>query len=349
MAFSEVVISPIGAQEMRTQAVAAGINVPIEQTWVWAEFEETFPDRHLVGFFSVAVDGSPVAILSLTRYRYHGFDFLWCKHGPVWLVPESSELEQATVKALVEWIKKNSHGTAFLRLHLRFPGPDVHPPMQITTYDRTVIVTLEDNEPDLMLGFKKRTRTKIRGVLKKTPLPCKDETEEAIEDFSPYYEVMAETASRQGFTPWGKSVYQNMLGTLKREHARLYAARVDGEVVGFAIFTLSGTEAVYYYAAANAEGREHEVSIQLLYTACIDLGEEGFKTMDLMGVGSDLAPSLNALTPFKSGFAQEIAEVAPAYDVPVNKTAYKALEILKDGKSKLDTLKEKILQREKAD
>lgn len=349
MTFSQVAISPIGAQEMRTQAVNAGINVPIEQTWVWAEFEQTFPDRHLVGFFSVAFDGVPVAVLALTRYRYHGFDFLWCKHGPVWLVDQSEELEQATVRALIDWVKKTAWGTAFLRLHLRFPGPDAHSPMQITTYDRTVFVDLSDNADDLMLGFKKRARTKVRGAIKKTPVDCGDETELATEDFTPYYEVMAETAARQGFTPWSKSVYQNMLRTLKREHGRLYAARVDGRVVGFAIFTLSGTEAVYYYAAANAEGRDHEASIQVLYSALVDLGAEGFKTMDLMGVGSDLAPSLNALTSFKSGFAQEISEVSPAYDVPVNRTAYRALEVLKDGKSKLDTLRAKISQREKAD
>ena len=349
MTLSQVAISPIAAQEMRTRAVTAHVNVPIEQTWVWAEFEETFPDRHLVGFFSVEVDGIPAAIFSLTRYRYHGFDFLWCKHGPVWLVDQSEELENATVEAMIKWIKKAAKGTAFLRLHLRFPGPSAHPPMQITTYDRTVFVSLKDNADDLMLGFKKRARTKVRGAIKKTPVDCADETELALEDFTEYYEIMAETAARQGFTPWSKSVYQNMLRTLKRDHGRLYAGRVDGRVVGFAIFTLSGTEAVYYYAAANAEGREHEVSIQVLYAALVDLGAEGYKTMDLMGVGSDLAPSLNALTAFKSGFAQEISEVAPAYDIPVNRTAYRTLEVLKDGKTKLNTLKSRISQREKAD
>lgn len=349
MTFSQVAISPIAAQEMRTRAVDAGVNVPIEQTWVWAEFEETFPDRHLVGFFSVEVDGTPAAIFSLTRYRYHGFDFLWCKHGPVWLVEQSEELENATVKAMVKWIKKSARGTAFLRLHLRFPGPDVQTPMQITTYDRTVLVTLEDNESDLMAGFKKRGRSRIRTALKRTPVSCTDETESATEDFTPYFDIMEETAARQGFTSWPKSVYRNMLGTLKSEHSRLYAARIEGKLVAFAIFTLSGTEAVYYYAAANEEGRDHEASVQVLYYACLELGAEGLKTMDLMGVGSDLAPSLHSLTPLKSCFAREISEVDPAYDVPVNHAAFATLEALKAAKSKLNTLRRKISEREKAD
>lgn len=349
MAKKPVEVQSITAQEMRTLAIQAKVNVPIEQTWVWAEFEETFPDRDLVGFFSVTVEGQPIAIFGMTHYHYHGFEFLWIKHGPVWLRPEDEELERGAVYAIVRWIKKHRPRTAFVRMHLRYPYPGARPPMQITTYDRTVIVSLADNEDDLMTGFKRRARTKVRGVLRKTPLAIEEETEAAIADMSPYYAIMAETADRQGFTPWSREVYENLLRTLKRPHARLYAARVDGEVVGFAIFTLSGSEAVYYYAAANDLGRQNEASIQILYRGLVDLGKEGFETMDLMGVGSDLAPSLNVLTAFKSGFSQEICEVSPAYDIPVNKTLFKALEMLRGGKSKVDTLKSKLNRSEKDD
>ncbi|WP_099331959.1 lipid II:glycine glycyltransferase FemX [Actinomyces minihominis] len=349
MTTSQVVIRPTTAQEMRDHAVAAQVNVPIEQTWVWAEFEETFPDRQLVGFFSIAFNGEVVAILGMTEYRYHGFNFLWCKHGPTWLVDPTEELERAALQALIKWIKRNNRGVAFLRLHLEFPGPDAFPPMQITTYDQTVVVRLSEDEDELMAGFKKRARTKVRGVIRKTPVDLADETDQAAEDFSPYFEIMAETADRQGFTPWPPSVYENMLRTLKREHSRLYAARVDGELVAFAIFTLSGQEAVYYYAAATENGRAHEASIQVLHHAFKELGAEGLTTMDLMGVGSELAPSLHTLTPFKSGFAPDITQVPPAFDVPVNRARFRMLELLREGKSKLDTLKDRVSEREKGD
>lgn len=42
MTFSQVAISPIAAQEMRARAVDAGVNVPIEQTWVWANSKRHF-------------------------------------------------------------------------------------------------------------------------------------------------------------------------------------------------------------------------------------------------------------------------------------------------------------------
>lgn len=345
----QVGIRPIAAQEMREFAVETHVNVPIEQTWVWAEFEETFPDRNLVGFFGVTVGDETVAILGLTRYEYHGFEFVWAKHGPVWLVENTQELEDAALKVLVKWLKKQRGRTAFLRLHLQFPHANAHPPMQITTYDRTVFVSLADDEATLMSGYKPRTRTMLRGAAKKTPLEFADETERATADMSEYYAIMEETADRQGFHAWSKDVYQNLLETLGKEHARLYAARSDGELAAFTIITLAGVEAIYYYAAANDLGRSKRASAQLLHYACKTLGEEGLTRMDLMGVGSPLAPSLDVLTSFKSGFSKEITDVAPAYDVPVNKTLFKTLELLGSGKSKVNTLKEKLSRSEKDD
>lgn len=345
MVKTQVSIASITAQEMRDTAIAAGVNVPIEQTWVWAEFEETFPDRHLLGFFEICRAGEPVALLALTRYRYHGFEFLWCKHGPVWLVEQSAELEQVSVRALVAWARKKRPLTAFLRLHLRFPGPDARPPMQITTYDRTVIVALSEDEPELMAGFKPRTRQDIRRAGRKYPVDLADETALGVEDFTPYHEIMAETADRQGFTPWSAAVYENLLRSLKYEHSRLYAARVDGRLVAFTIFTISGSEVVYYYAAANEEGRERRAPAQLLYFALSQLGVEGYKTADLMGIGSDLAPSLNALNSFKTGFAKEITEVEPAYDIPVSKSRYRALEALRAVGSALRSVRARFGRR----
>lgn len=332
MAQSQVGIRSISAQEMRDTAIANTVNVPIEQTWAWAEFEETFPDRQLLGFFEISVDGSPVAILGLTSFRYHGFEFLWCKHGPVWLVDQSATLEHAAVESLVKWARKKRPRCTFIRLHLRYPGPEARPPMQITTYDRTVVVTLSEDEDELMSGFKPRTRQDIRRAGRKSPVELADETAQGAEDFAPYQQIMAETADRQGFTPWSKEIYENLLRSLKYEHARLYAARVEGQLVAFTIFTIAGSEVVYYYAAANEEGRKFRAPVQLLYFALSTLGKEGYRNADLMGIGSDLAPSLNALNSFKTGFAKTVAEVAPAYDVPVSKVRYRTLEALRQAK-----------------
>lgn len=345
----QVRIRPIAAQEMRDLAVQTGVNVPIEQTWVWAEFEETFPDRALVGFFSIIVDGQTVAILGLTRYEYHGFEFVWAKHGPVWLVENTPELERAAVRALVKWLKKKRSRTAFVRLHLAFPSGEAHLPMQITTYDRTVYVALSPEEATLMSGYKPRMRTSIRGAAKKTPLDFADETALAMADMTEYYAIMEETADRQGFNAWSQDVYQSLLETLGHEHARLYTARHEGQLVAFTIVTLAGVEAIYYYAAANELGRTRRASAQLLHWACATLGQEGLVRMDLMGVGSPLAPSLDVLTTFKSGFSKEVVETAPAYDVPVNKTLFRALELLGSGKSKVNTLKARLSRSEKDD
>ena len=338
MGISQVKVRPITGQEMRDTAVEAQVVVPVEQTWVWAEFEETFPDRDLIGFFEITADGEPVAVLGLTAYDYHGFKFVWCKNGPVWLVPEDAALEKKAVRALVRWIKRRQPSTAFLRMHLRFPLADAKPPMQITPYDRTVIVDLADTEDDLMAGYKRRMRTQIRGARRKTPVELADESLAGAEDFGPYYKIMEETAERQDFTIWPQEVYEHLLRSLGEEYSRLYVARVDGEVAALAIFTMAGRRAAYYYAAANEAGRDNRAPVQLLHYALLELGKEGNTSADLMGVGSELAPSLNPMTALKSGFAAEITTISPAYDVPVNKLRYKALELLRDAKTTVTSL-----------
>lgn len=336
---------PIQAQQMRERAVEAHVNVPIEQTWVWYEFEETFPGRELIGFFEVVVDGEPVALIALQRVEYHGFHFLWAKHGPVWLVPVNVELEKRVVEMLVAWAKKNAPLAPFIRLHLTEPVCGAQPPVQMITYDKTVVMETGGDAEQVMADFKKRTRTRLRQYLRRSPVEVRDETAAAVEDFGEFYQIMASTASRQGFNAWGPEVYQSMLRELGTEHARLLSASVDGERVAWAIFTLSGTGAEYLYAACTDRGREVGAPPQILLQAAVSLGEEGIEEMDLMGIGSELSPSLSHLNPFKTGFAKEETQVAPAWDVPVNKAAYKALIGARESARALRQLTGKLSER----
>lgn len=332
-------IRNITAQEMRDLAFGDGITVPIEQTWAWYEFEDSFPDRELVGFFSVIQEGEPVAVLALMKTAYHGFDFLWSKNGPVWLVERTPERERWLVDLLVRWIKARSPRVAFVRLHLLYPGSNAHTPVQMISHDRTVVVKLDPDPEKILAGFTKKGRSSVRRSIRRAPVEVTDETAQATADFSPYFVLMEETGDRQGFSHWDKDVYESMLRGLTEDHARVFAARRDGRLVGWSVVTIAGPSAGYYYAASNEEGRECRAPEQLVFAAASILGSEGLKELDLVGIGSDRAPSLDGLTAFKTKFAAEVTEVAPAYDVPVNKTLYRLLLALRQGKHRLTALR----------
>lgn len=329
---------------MRELAVLAQVNVPVEQTWVWYEFEQTFPDRELLGFFTVQLGGEDVVALALQKVRYHGFSFAWAKHGPVWLVEPTEATERAVTDLLISWLREKSPTLAFVRLHLQWPGIDAHPPVQLVTHDRTVLVELDGGRESINARFKKRMRTQLRQYSRRTPVDISDETDSASQDFAEFHALMQDTATRQGFTPWDEGVYRRLVSVLGAKHARVFAARADGQLVAWALFTLSGSEAAYYYAASTSEGRSAGAPAQILDYAFSELSDEGFEKVDLMGIGSELAPTLSSLTAFKTGFSEQVVSVPAAWDIPVNKTIYSLLISARRTVSGLKSLKSWIMR-----
>ncbi len=301
-------------------------DLPVEQTPAWYKFEESLGDRQFLGYFQVIIEGRPAAFLALQKVRYHGLQFLWSKHGPLWLQEPTVRLQEQVVSVLVSWVREILPLTPFIRLHLTSPVCDAQPPFQIVTFDTTVFLDATGTAEEILSRFSRRGRRNLRASWRKTPIDVSDETAAAAEDFSDYHAVMVETAQRQGFSPWPAQLYQSMLENLGAEHARLFAGRVDGELVGWGLFTVSGTQGAYYYAAANEAGRERGSAAQILTRAAEELGSQGVTQIDLMGIGSELAPSLNGLNVFKTAFAKEPTVVAPAWDVPVNKVLFRTLE-----------------------
>ncbi|PLS23838.1 GNAT family N-acetyltransferase, partial [Bifidobacterium imperatoris] len=112
-------------------------------------------------------------------------------------------------------------------------------------------------------------------------------------------------------------------------HCRVFAARIDGRVVAWSIVTVNDTCAVRYYAAMRDSAMRLHVTDRLLYAECCMLGGQGVTDYDLMGIGSDFAPSLKGLNEFKTKFTEETTPVAPARDVPVRKSMYRALVVAK--------------------
>ena len=92
-------------------------------------------------------------------------------------------------------------------------------------------------------------------------------------DFSEYYEVMVDTANRDGFSPAPMSDYVDMISNLGPDHARVFAARIDGKVVAWSIVTINGDHAVYYYACMRTEIMRQHVPDKLIYVICCTLGE----------------------------------------------------------------------------
>ncbi|WP_055426516.1 lipid II:glycine glycyltransferase FemX [Bifidobacterium aesculapii] len=322
-------------QRFGQEAAAHGLDLPIEQTEAWARYQSTIDGRRHWGVLCVLRDGEPVAFLSLVDYLTHGYHYLRAMHGPVWLdgKPDAAtELE--TLQALVKAMRSFDRNAAFLRLDTWYEDGTV-PVLSTVPYDSTVVIDVTGGDEEILKRMKRRGRRDVRKSLRECAAECADETDLATADFSDYYAVMVETGSRDGFAPAPQSDYEDMIRTLGPDHCRVFAARLDGKVMAWSIVTVSGTHAVRYYAGMRSEAMRMHVTDKLLYTECCMLGARGVTAYDLMGIGSDFAPSLKGLNEFKTKFTEEITDVAPSRDVPVKTAFYGALRLMQSVRRRL--------------
>ena len=201
------------AATMEQQAVQAGLTLPIEQTAVWAKYQNTIDGRTPWGAYVVKQDGAPIAFIALIDYETHGYHYLRSVHGPAWLDKPSTQLEAQVRDLLVEDVRKRDKNVVFLRIDLwNFEGS--FPVLSTVPYNETVYVDITGGDEAILTRMKKRGRRDVRKALRESPAVCADETAQAMADFSEYYEVMVDTANRDGFSPAPMSDYVDMISNL---------------------------------------------------------------------------------------------------------------------------------------
>ena len=319
-----ITLDKVDGLTLEAEAAKAGITLPIEQTKVWSDFQADIDGRTPWGDFLIRRDGTLVAVISFTDYETHGYHYLRSVHGPAWAAKPTEAEEREVIEAIAAMVRRADGKVAFLRIDTWFEA-GTHPVLSTVPYDFTVVIDVTGGDEAILGRMKRRGRRDVRKSLRECPAEVADETAQALDDFSEYYDVMVETGERDGFRPAPMSDYSDMIKALGAEHCRVFAARIEGRVVAWSIVTVNGTRAVRYYAGMRNEVMRLHVTDKLLYSECCILGAQGITNYDLMGIGSDFAPSLKGLNEFKTKFTEEVTPVPPARDVPIKKAFYWAL------------------------
>ena len=319
-----ITLDKVDGLTLEAEAAKAGITLPIEQTKVWSDFQADIDGRTPWGDFLIRRDGSVVAVISFTDYETHGYHYLRSVHGPAWAAKPTEAEEREVIEAIAAMVRRADGKVAFLRIDTWFEA-GTHPVLSTVPYDFTVVIDVTGGDEAILGRMKRRGRRDVRKSLRECPAEVADETAQALADFSEYYDVMVETGERDGFRPAPMSDYSDMIKALGAEHCRVFAARIEGRVVAWSIVTVNSTRAVRYYAGMRNEVMRLHVTDKLLYSECCILGAQGITDYDLMGIGSDFAPSLKGLNEFKTKFTEEVTPVPPARDVPIKKAFYWAL------------------------
>lgn len=329
---SQVQLRSITAEEMRIGA--AGVTpLPVEQSAIWEQYEAV-EGRKLWGRLEYCEEGKRIALVALYEYSMRGARYLWAKHGPVWLKEATPARERAFRDALARYVREKDSSVVFIRLHATFSADDLRDVMQIITYDRTVIIRSHGGDEEKVLADMtkegRRQLRRSRKALAQVETSIADEREAAAQDFSEYYEVLKETAQRDGFHPHPPEVYATMLKVLGEQHSHLYVLRVDGKVAAWNLILVNDRQAECYYGATTALARKlgamPELDVQCALILGPDLDPQG--GIDLMGMHSPRVPELFTVGKYKLNFAKGYTDVPGAWDLPLRPRLYAGLRNL---------------------
>ncbi|WP_298580022.1 peptidoglycan bridge formation glycyltransferase FemA/FemB family protein [uncultured Olegusella sp.] len=320
-------VKQLSATSYQELAQSMRISLPIEQTVKWAYYTKTIPGRTPWGFFCIEENEEPVALLALTDYLTHGYHYLRAHHGPSWCVVPTPQQEEDALKAIALFARQHHWNHVFIRLAVKSDLPSCSYVLSSIPYDTTVVVDLSGTDEDILARMKTRGRRDVRKALREAPITCAVETQKAIQSFAEYYPVMIETAQRDGFSPAPEQEYHDFISLLGKEHCMVSVGRdSDGQVVNWAIDTISSNKAVHYFAASSTRTMKQYVTDRLYYFCFCELAKRGCTSVDLMGIGSEFSPSLNSLNTFKTKFAKDVTPIAPDRDYPLRPIAYKLLQ-----------------------
>ena len=330
---------PITADQMRI-AAAGVVPLPPMQAPIWDHFTQARRRRDF-GRYLFRIDGKDHALISLVYDEVHSVPFLWAKAGPVWLRGQTPAHERALRDALVEEVRRRDRSVVFIRLHARYSASDTRELLQSITYDKTALIRCFPEESDTVAALPKEGQRSWRRAAKKIAgrdVVFRTYDADTLDDttYAQIYDVLEETARRDGFHPHRRDLYRTLLTSLGAQYARIYVIELDGVVVAWNFVVENDQRAYVYYGAHSHAARDVLAMEYLDIRTAVELGQRGVVSVDLMGVDSPRVPELYGVGRYKRRFG-EIVDTDGAWDLPVRQAKYHALVVAKRLRDRVRT------------
>jgi lipid II:glycine glycyltransferase (peptidoglycan interpeptide bridge formation enzyme) len=279
----------------------------IEQTWEWGILQTSIPGRDAMFVFGVFEDEELIAsMLVLRQHMRWSKHWLWCPRGP--LLPGGKKGEEAwklMAKAVKDLAKKESD--VFMRIE---PGAPVGSDFPVkgltvkTSYmpQNTLLIDLKEGLDGIRAQMAQKGRYNIKQA-HKLGIYVK---EGGIDDLDDFYDILVDTAKRDGFHLHEKDFYKHFFELLG-DKARLFLAHSDHDLLGGILVTYFGKTATYYFGASSNKQRQKMAPYAMQWHAIQMAKEHGMKTYDFLGVApeGENGHVLAGVTQFKTRFGGE--------------------------------------------
>jgi len=190
-------------------------------------------------------------------------------------------------------------------------------------------VMVLDLAPDLEKifgGFHSKWRYNVRLAERKGV----EVTQVTRADLPAFYDLLVETAHRDGFFIRGNSYFSDLFDCLEPSGLiAMFHARFEGELIAGAICMGFGGRLTYVYGASSNDHRNVMPNHLMQWHMIRWAKEHGYAIYDFRGVspvrdGKPLDPHIAGLNRFKEGFGARYVEYAGTFDLPLRPVLYRA-------------------------
>lgn len=303
------------------------------QSWAWGEVKRRsgwVPTRLMV------VDGDEVrATCQVLRLRaMRGVPtILYAPRGPVFPPGDT-----AALRVLLEGIKKHAKRAYLFTCDPPLTNADARSvkaaglrivdaggfggvqPKAVMTLDLT------PGADAVFEGFKPKWRYNAR-LAERRGVKVRDGD---LGDLPAFYDVLVETATRDGFLVRGREYYETIFTELgSAGMLRLLLAEHEGALIAGIMLFRFGDRVTYVYGASSNTGRDTMPNHLLQWTAIRDAAHAGARVYDFRGVspirdGEPTEPHIAGLNRFKEGFGARYVEYVGTLDLPLRPLWYQA-------------------------
>jgi len=189
-------------------------------------------------------------------------------------------------------------------------------------FRNTVIVDLTENEQDLLMRMKSKTRYNIR-LAKRSGVTVRAG---GVEDIDLLYRMYAHTSIRDNFLIRSKGYYETVWRKFFTAGlAEPLIAEVNGEPIGAVVIFRFGGCAWYIHGMSLNEHREKMFNYRLQWEAMVRSKAAGCHAYDMWGAPDRFNEDdpLWGVYRFKDGFGGRVVRTLGAWDYPVRPLIYR--------------------------
>ena len=189
-------------------------------------------------------------------------------------------------------------------------------------FRNTVEVDLRQDEDDLLMRMKSKTRYNIRLAKRRNVTVRAGD----MDDIDLLYQMYAHTAVRDDFLIRNEAYYQRVWRTFFSDGlAEPLIAEVEGQPVGAVVIFRFAGRAWYFYGMSLDEHREKMFNYRLQWEAMRRSKSAGCHTYDMWGAPDafDEDDPLWGVYRFKDGFGGNVVRTLGAWDLPLRPFIFK--------------------------